>query len=98
MRLERAGLVTVIRQRTGSIACAVMYKRSGELNPPTVRDCIGKGYSFRQDLDDGHRPWALKPLSGYVNRRNQSPESHLARASLRPIFIRVLLDCMAPAM
>ena len=97
LRLERDGLAKIIRQRTGRIARAVMYKRPGDPAATTVRDYMGKGYSFQQDLDDGHRPWALKPLSGYVSRRDANPDYHLAPESVRPIFIRVLLDCMVPA-
>lgn len=95
--LERDGLAKIVRHKKGRIARAVMYKRPGDPIPTTVRDYMGKGYSFRQDLDDGHRPWALKPLTGYVSRRDASPDYHLAPESMRPIFIRVLLDCMAPA-
>ena len=59
-----------------------------------MRDHMGKAYSWKQPLDDGHQPWALRPLVGHVARNDQSHECHLAPASLRPIFIRVLLDCL----
>lgn len=98
LRLERDGLAKVVRHKKGRIARAVMHKRAGDPNATTVRDYLGTGYSFKQNLDDGHRPWALKPLSGRISHKDQSIEYHLAPESLRPIFIRVLLDCIVPAM
>ena len=97
LKLERDGLAKIVRQRTGRIARAVMYKRPGDPMPTTVRDYLGKAYSFRHHLDDGHQPWSLKPLGDH-NRRDASIEFHLAPDCVRPIFLRVLLDCLAPAM
>jgi hypothetical protein len=97
LKLERDGLAKIVRHKKGRIARAVMHKRPGDPEPTTVRDYLGKGYSFKHHLDDGHRPWALKPLTGHVSRQDQSMELHLAPARLRPIFLRVLLDCLAPA-
>lgn len=93
MKLERAGLVKVVRHKKGHIARAVMYSRPNEPLPTTVRDYLGKGHH----LEDGHRPWALKPLTGRVVKRDQNLEYHLAPESLRPIFVRVLLDCLVTA-
>ena len=62
IKLEFDGLAKVVRHKKGRIARAVMYKRPGDPVPTTLRDHMGKAYSFRQHLDDGHRPWAMKPL------------------------------------
>ncbi len=97
LKLERDGLAKVVRHKKGYIARAVLYKRPGEPESPTVRDYMGKGYSFKHHLDDGHRPWALRPLSGRAHRGDQNIEFNLAPDSVRPIFLRVLLDCLAPA-
>jgi len=97
LKLERDGLAKIVRKRKGRIARVVMHQRPGDPNPASVRDYAGKGYSFKHHLDDGHRPWALKPLAGRVSRHDQNVEYHLAPESLRPIFTRVLLDCLAPA-
>ena len=96
IKLEFDGLAKVVRHKKGRIARAVMYKRPGDPEPTTLRDHMGKAYSFRHHLDDGHRPWAMKPLGAY-NRRDQSIEFHLAPECVRPIFLRVLLDCLVPA-
>jgi hypothetical protein len=52
---------------------------------------MGTGYSFEQRLDDGHHCWKLRPLHG------GQAESLLAPPEVRPIFLRVLLDCLVPA-
>jgi hypothetical protein len=48
----------------------------------------GAKYSFEQALDSGHHTWKLRPL-----HRGRS-ETNLAPDSVRPIFLRVLLDCL----
>jgi hypothetical protein len=97
LKLERDGLAKIVRHPKGRISRAVMYKRPGDPKPTTIRDYLGKGYSFKHHLDDGHRPWALRPLSGHVNHSDQGMEYHLAPECVRPIFLRVLLDCLVPA-
>ena len=97
LKLESNGLAKVVRHKKGKISRAVMHKRPGDPDVLSVRDYMGKAYSFHQDLDDGHRPWAMKPLAGYASRQDQNIEYHLAPARLRPIFLRVLLDCIIPA-
>jgi hypothetical protein len=96
IKLEHAGLAKIVRHKKGRIARAVMYRRLNEPLPTVLRDYIGKAYSFRHHLDDGHRPWAVKPL-GQHSRRDQSIEFHLAPECVRPIFLRVLLDCLVVA-
>jgi hypothetical protein len=88
LKLERDGLAKVIRKRKGDIARAVLYRRPGEPLPTSLRDYMGRGYSCKHYLDDGHRPWALMPLAGRIYRGDQSVEYHLAPASMRPIFLR----------
>ena len=99
LKLEREGVALLVRQkggvRKGAIRRARLYRRPGDPKPSTLRDHMGKAYSWKQPLDDGHQPWALRPLVGHVARNDQSHECHLAPASLRPIFIRVLLDCLS---
>lgn len=97
LKLERDGLAKVVRHKKGRIARAVMYKSKGQPQPTTVRDYLGKAYSFRHHLDSGLTPWALRPLTGRVHRGDNSIEYHLAPEFLRPIFVRVLLDCLAPS-
>jgi hypothetical protein len=69
----------------------VLLRGTCEPHATNVRDYVGQAYSFHQPLPDGHRPWKLRPLQGGRSDVNLAPES------VRPIFIRVLLDCLVPA-
>ncbi len=99
LRMEQDGLAQLVRQRggvrKGAIRRAVMCRRPGDPKPTKLRDHMGQAYSYRHELDDGHRPWALRPL-GHRIRNDQSFEYNLAPQYTRPIFMRVLLDCSAP--
>jgi len=99
LKLEREGVALLVRQkggvRKGAIRRIRLYRRPGDPKPTALRDYVGKAYSWEPPLDDGHQSWALCPLVGHVARNDHSHEYHLAPPSLRPIFIRVLLDCMA---
>lgn len=95
LKLERDGLAKLVRHpKNGRIARVVRHKRPGEPTATTLRDHMGKAYSFKHDIGDGHKPWALRPLAGRVARGDESHELHLAPDSLRPIFLRVLTDCL----
>jgi len=82
--------------RKGAIRRVRLCRRPGDPKPTTLRDHMGKAYSWKQPLDDGHQPWALRPL-GHRIRRDQSCEYSLAPAAARPIFLRVVLDCLVSA-
>ncbi len=90
LRLENAGLAKLVR-RKGHLNRVVLYRRPGDPHPTTVRQYMGTGYSFDQPLGDGHHCWKLRPLQG------GHAESLLAPPEVRPIFLQVVLDCMAPA-
>ena len=101
LKLEASGIAQLVRQKggvhKGSIRRVVMRRRPGDPMPTKLGDYVGQGYSYKHHLDDGHRPWALKPLGGKVSRRDENVEFHLAPECTRTIFLRVLLDCLAPA-
>ena len=82
-RLERMGLARVVRHKKGTINRVVMHYRPGDPKPTELTDYLGTRYSFREHLDDGHVCWNLRRLG--------------KGAELRPIFLRVVLDCLAPA-
>jgi len=93
LRMEQDGLAQLVRQRggvrKGAIRRAVMCRRPGDPKATKLRDHMGQAYSYRHELDDGHRPWALRPL-GHRIRQDQSFEYNLAPQSTRPIFLGVL--------
>jgi len=88
-RLEGIGRAKIVRHRKGHLNRAVLLRAKDEPHATRVQDYVGQAYSFHQPLPDGHRPWKLRPLQGGRS------EVNLAPASVRPIFIRVLLDCIA---
>lgn len=70
-KLERDGVAKLVRHKKGKIARVVLHRRAGDPQPPTLRAYTGQPYSFQHHLDDGHRPWALKPLGSKVNRQDR---------------------------
>jgi hypothetical protein len=91
LRLEEIGRVKLVRHRKGHVNRAILLRGKDDPQATTLRDYIGQSYSFEQSLPDGHRPWKLRPLQGGPSDTDLAPEF------VRPIFIRVLLDCIAPA-
>ena len=85
-------IARVVTHRKGYINRAYLLPMPGEPKPSTLRDYTGTKYSFRQRLANGHVAYRLRSLgeSAYAS------ESNLAPDSVRPIFQRVLLDCMQP--
>ncbi len=96
LKLERDGIANLVRHKKGSINRAVLHRRPGDPKPTVLRDYQGQAYSYRHELDDGHRPWSLRPLGQRI-KLDQSAEYNLAPAETRPIFLRILLDCMVEA-
>jgi hypothetical protein len=93
-RLIATGRVArVIRKRNGKTTRVTLHLRPGESRPSFLSDYVGTKYSFRQHLDDGHYCFRLRALGD-----NRNDDDHnLAPDEVRPIFLRVLLDCIAPA-
>ena len=98
----RAEVGSQWRRQTGApkggvhraIRRVVMHRWPGDPKPTTLRDHLGQGYSWEHPLDDGHQPVGAEPRwwegSTCATRRRVS----FGAQSPRPIFIRVVLDCM----
>ncbi len=85
-KLEAAGLARVVRNRKKQPVRCLMLLRKGEPRPLQARNYIGQKYHERERLNNlspGLWPWRLKRLG----RGNE----------LRPIFLRVLTDCLVEA-
>ena len=90
-RLVQLGRVSrVVRRRDGQPVRAFLHRMPGEPKPSTLRDYMGTKYSFQQHLVDGHRCYRLRSLGDDLRA-----ERSLAPEAVRPIFLRVLLDCLA---
>ena len=90
-RLEAAGRAKVVRHKKGHVSRVILLRGNSEPKATALRDYVGQAYSHRQQLSDGHKTWKLRPLQGGGSETNLAPES------LRPIFVRVLLDCSKEA-
>ncbi len=92
-RLMECGRVArVVKNRVGRIKRATLHLMAGEPKPSTLRDYVGTNYSFREYLKDGHRCYRLRSLGD-----NPRADRDLAPEEVRPIFLRVLLDCIVPS-
>lgn len=90
LRLIQFGRVArVMKNRKGRIRRVMLRLMPGEPKPSTVRDYLGTSYSFMQPLDNGHRCYRLRSLGD-----NPRDERDLAPEEVRPIFLRVVTDCM----
>jgi len=90
-RLVASGNVArVHKRRSGRISRVNLHQRPGESRPSFLSDYVGTKYSFRQHLADGHYCFRLRPLGD-----DPREERDLAPDEVRPIFMRVVLDCMA---
>jgi hypothetical protein len=88
-KLEAMGRIArVVRHRKGHINRAILVRLPGEGTPVQPADYLGTRYSSRQRLGDGHSCWRLRALGGKPSETDLAPEE------VRPIFLRVLLDCL----
>ncbi len=94
-RLVDGGRVRVVMRSKGRVARAILHRMPGEPRPILLRDLVGTKYSFRQHLANGHYCYKLRALGERYRRGDE--EYNLAPEEVRPIFLRVLLDCLAPA-
>ncbi len=79
-RLERLGLVQVVRHRKGHVARCIRRRRPGDPKPVRLADYLGTRYCFRERLENGGQCWRLRRLG----RGDE----------LRPAFFAVALECM----
>jgi hypothetical protein len=86
-------IARVVTHPKGYINRAVLLPMPGEPKPSMLRDYAGTKYSFRQRLAGGHVAYRLRALGDSAFES----ESNLAPDEVRPIFLRVILDCMKPA-
>lgn len=90
-KLQTLGRIArVVRHRKGHINRAIQVRLPGEGRAMQPADYIGTRYSSRQRLDQGRVCWRLRALG------DKPSETDLAPAEVRPMFLRVLLDCLSP--
>lgn len=93
LRLIQFGRVArIMKNRKGRIRRVLLRLMPGEPKPSTVRDYLGTKYSFMQPLGNGHRCYRLRSLGD-----NPRDERDLAPDEVRPIFLRVVTECLSTA-
>ncbi len=91
-RLETLGRIArVVRHRKGHINRAIQVRLPGEGKAIRPADYCGTRYSLRQQLGPGLSCWRLRALGDKPSETNLAPEE------LRPVFMRVVTDCLARA-
>jgi hypothetical protein len=89
-RLQALGRIArVVRHRKGHINRAVQFPLPGEGRPMRAADYLGTQYSMKQRLTNGHSCWRLRALGDRLS------ETDLAPVEVRPVFLQVVLDCLA---
>ena len=86
-------IARVVTNHKGYINRAYLLPMAGDHTPKSPFDYVGTKYSFRQHLPGGHVAYRLRCLGD----RAFGSEINLAPDEVRPIFLRVLLDCLTPA-
>jgi hypothetical protein len=87
---ELGRIARVVAHKKGIIGRAYLTRLHSEPRPTTIGSYAGTRNGFRQRLSDGHVAYRLRALGDHPF----GPESNLAPDCTRPIFLRVLLDCM----
>ena len=80
-RLDRLGLIRVVRHKKGHIARCILHRRPGEPKPMRPADYLGTRYSYREHLESGNIVWSMKQLG-----RGEE---------LRSFFMSAVSDCLA---
>ncbi|MCW5982460.1 MAG: hypothetical protein KIT09_30515 [Bryobacteraceae bacterium] len=86
-RLDKLGLIRLVRHRKGHVNRAILLGRPGEPKPVPVAAYAGRKYSFRERLEHGHA-WELKRLGGIGDGKTYAP------SEIRIIFLQVIADCL----
>jgi hypothetical protein len=87
---ELGRIARVVAHKKGIIGRAYLTRLHSEPRPTTIRNYMGTPYGFRQRLSDGHVAYRLRALGDHPF----GSERDLAPDCTRPIFLRVVLDCM----
>jgi hypothetical protein len=79
-RLDKLGLIRIVRHKKGRVARCILHRRSGDPKTMEASDYVGTRYSYQEHLENGYIAWALRRLG----RGDE----------LRPVFLQVVSDCL----
>lgn len=61
-RLDRLGLIRIVKHKKGRVSRCIMHWRPGDPRPTELSVYLGRPFSFLEALDSGRRVWALRKL------------------------------------
>ena len=61
-RLERLGLIRIVKHKKGRISRCILLRRPGDPQPIKLSAYLGTRYSYLERLDSGRKVWALRKL------------------------------------
>ena len=61
-RLDRLGLIRIVRHKKGLVSRCILHRRPGDSRPMRLSAYLSSRYSYLQHLDCGRWVWTLRKL------------------------------------
>ena len=61
-RLEKLGLIRIVKHKKGHVSRCILHRRPGDPLPTKLSAYLGTRYSYLERLDSGRLVWALRKL------------------------------------
>ena len=61
-RLDRLGLIRIVKHKKGRVSRCIRHRRPGDPLPTKLSVYLGTRYSYLERLDSGRLVWALRKL------------------------------------
>ena len=61
-RLDRLGLIRIVKHKKGRVSRCIMHRRPSDPRPTPLSVYLGTRYSYLERLDSGRLVWALRKL------------------------------------
>jgi hypothetical protein len=61
-RLDRLGLIRIVRHKKGRVSRCILHRRPSDPRPTPLSAYLGKPYSYLEHLDSGRQVWTLRKL------------------------------------
>lgn len=61
-RLEKLGLIRIVKHKKGRVSRCLLQRRPGDPLPTKLSAYLGTRYSYLERLDSGRLVWALRKL------------------------------------
>ena len=61
-RLEKLGLIRIVKHKKGRVSRCILHRRAGDPSPTKLSASLSTRYSYLERLDSGRLVWALRRL------------------------------------